>query len=127
MTWLAARAALDSRMASLPGLQTGSVVWDGEQRDQPQGFVPWYRIDFIPATNEPELQGANHERGIYQVTVCATSGEGLGALLGYVDALIAHFARVNVSGVSCGVPTPGPILREPEWLRQPVSIPFTVL
>ena len=125
MTWTAARAALDTRMQALPSLGTSKIAWPNVALAAQTAL--YYAVAFLPATVSPELQGGDHEQGIYQVSVWAPAGGGLGAALTAAQAVADHFKRQNLSGVSCGVPTLGPPLQEPDWMHIPVSIPFTCL
>jgi hypothetical protein len=125
MTWTAARAALDARMASLPSKGTSAIAWPNVQLDAQTAL--YYVVAFLPATVSPELQGGDHEGGIYQVSVYAPAGEGLGTALTQAQAVADHFKRQNLSGIACGVPVLAPPLQEPDWVHIPVSIPFTCL
>jgi hypothetical protein len=129
MSWDAARRVLDTQFLTLPGLTPlTQVAWTGVPFDPPTGI--WYKPVLLPSTNQPELQGANHETGIYQVSIFVPINTGPGALLQAADALVALFARKVLTGaatVSCGVPTPGPVIHDPQWTHLPVSIPFVCL
>lgn len=123
MTWEAARIALDTQFLTLSGLNTARVAWPGVPFTQPTTGI-WYKISFIPASVAPEMGGADHEGGVYQVSVFAASGSGIGALARAADAVVALFSRRRLTNVSCGVPTLGPVLEEVDWLHLPVSVPF---
>lgn len=125
MSWTAARAALDARMAAFPSLGTSKIAWPNMPME-PQTAL-YYAVSFLPATVSPELHGADHESGIYQVSVFVPAGTGLGAALVKAQAIADHFKRQNLSGISCGVPTIAPPIQEPAWLQIPVSIPFVCL
>lgn len=125
MSWTAARAALDARLATLPSLGTSKIAWPNVKLDAQTAL--YYMVAFLPATVEPELQGSDHEGGIYQVSVYVPAGEGLGNALTQAQAVADHFKRQNLSGVACGVPTLAPPLQEPDWIHLPVSIPFICL
>lgn len=125
MSWTAAQAALDGRMATLPSLGASAIAWPN--RALAAQTALYYAIAFLPATVEPELQGKDHEGGIYQVSVFAPAGAGLGTALTQAQAVADHFKRQNLSGVSIGVPTLSPPLQEPNWVQVPVSIPFVCL
>ena len=125
MSWTAARAALDTRMAALPSLGTSKIQWPNVVLAAQTAL--YYAVHFLPATVSPELQGADHEGGIYQVSVYAPAGEGLINALTQAQAVADHFKRQNLSGVSCGVPALAPPLSEPDWVHCPVSIPFVCL
>jgi hypothetical protein len=125
MSWTQARAALDTRMAALPSLGTAKIGW-------PNVTIPaqtslYYLIAFLPSAVNPELQGADHEQGIYQVSVFVPAGSGLGPGMVAAQAVCDWFKRQVISGVSCGVPVLAPYLQEADWLHIPVSIPFQVL
>lgn len=128
MSWESARIALDTQMLTLSGLDPNLVAWSGRTFIPPTSGV-WYRVDLIPAAVDAGLGiGADkHERGIYQVSVYVLPGNGNGALTRAIDAVVALFDRKVLSGISTGVPVPGPIIPEPDWLQQPVSIPFVHL
>jgi len=125
VSWTAARAALDARMASLPSLGTSKIAWPNVPLAAQT--VLYYVVSFLPATVQPELQGADHETGIYQVSIWAPAGGGIGAAIAAAQAVADHFKRQNLSGISCGVPTLAPPLQEPDWVHCPVSIPFVCL
>ena len=125
MSWTAARAALDGRMASLPSLGTSKIAWPNVPLAAQTAL--YYAVNFLPATVQPELQGSDHETGIYQVSIWAPAGGGIGAAITAAQAVADHFKRQTLSGISCGVPTLAPPIQEPDWLHIPVSIPFTAL
>lgn len=126
MTWTAARAALDARMATLPSLGTSKIAWPNVVL--PAQTALYYAVSFLPATVNPPLSdGPDHEQGIYQVSVWAPAGQGLGAALTAAQAVVDHFRRQNLSNVACFVPTLGPPLQEDDWIHIPVSIPFLCL
>ena len=87
----------------------------------------YYAVHFLPATVHPEFSGADHEAGVYQVSVFVPAGQGLGPALAKAQAVADHFKRQNISGVSCWVPTLSPPISEPNWLQIAVSIPFVCL
>ena len=126
MSWTTARTVLDARMDTLPSLGTSQIEWPNEPFDAQTAL--YYRVSFLPTTVNPPLYGgADHEQGIYQVSVFAPTGGGLGPALEAAQAVADHFKRQNLSGVYCGVPKLGPPLQEPGWLHLPVSIPFLCL
>ena len=126
MSWPAARAALDARMAALPSLGASKIAWPNVALATQTAL--YYVVAFLPATVNPPLSGGNdHEQGIYQVSVFAPAGAGLGPALVQAQAVADHFNRQNLSGISCGVPTLAPALIEPDWVHIPVSIPFICL
>ena len=124
MSWTAARAALDARMASL-NIGTAKIAWPNVPLDAQTSLH--YAVHFLPATVHPEIHGADHESGIYQVSVFVPAGQGLGPALAKAQAVADHFKRQNLSGISCGVPTLSPPVQEPNWLQIAVSIPFVCL
>jgi hypothetical protein len=125
MSWATARAELDARLLTLPSLGTSAIGWPNEKLETQTAL--YYKVAFIPATVEPELYGGDHERGIYQVSVFVPVGEGIGSAVTAGQAVIDHFKRQNLNGVSCGVPPLATPIQEPNWWHTPVSIPFTVL
>lgn len=124
MSWTAARAALDARMAAL-NIGTAKIAWPNVPLDAQTSL--YYAVNFLPATVSPELHGADHESGIYQVSVFVPAGTGLGPALTKAQAVADHFKRQVFAGVSCGVPTIAPPVQEPNWFQIPVSIPFVCL
>lgn len=124
MTWTVARATLDGRMATL-SIGTAKIAWPNMPLAAQTAL--YYQVDFLPATVAPEIGGPAHEGGIYQVTVCAPAGAGLGDALTKAQAVSDHFNRQRLGSIFTGVPTLGPPLQEPNWLRIPVSIPFAHL
>lgn len=124
MSWPAARAALDARMNSL-NVAGAKIAWPNMPLAAQTG--PYYAVAFLPAAVSPELHGADHESGIYQVSVFVPAGSGIGPALTMAQAVADHFKRQNLSGVSCGVPTIAPPVQESNWLQVPVSIPFVCL
>lgn len=132
MGWNGLRALLDTRMAALPGASAGLIAWPGVDftPPTPDDASLWWRVDLLPAVVSPEMgpSGAAHESGIYQVTVYAKRKTGSAVAFAAVDAVVAHFDRYRAAGsgvtAQCGVPTPGPIMADAQWLSVPVSIPF---
>lgn len=125
MTWTAASATLDARMSALPSLGTSKIAWPNVTL-APQTNL-YYAVAFLPVGVSPELGGVAHEEGIYQVSVFAPAGQGMGAALTAAQAVSDHFKRYRSGSVSCGVPTLEAPLQEPNWLQIPVSIPFRIL
>ena len=124
MSWTAARAALDARMSAL-NIGTAKIAWPNVPIEAQTAL--FYSVNFLPATVHPEVSGADHEAGIYQVSVFAPAGHGIGPALTKAQAVADHFKRQNLSGISCGVPTLSPPVQEPNWLQIAVSIPFVCL
>ena len=125
MSWNAARAALDTRMASLPSLGSSKIAWPNVVFAAPTALH--YVVSFLPATVSPEMQGSDHEGGIYQVSVFVPAGGGIGAAVTAAQAVADHFKRQVFSGVSCFVPTLSPPIQDASWLQIAVSIRFQVL
>lgn len=124
MSWTLASMNLDARMTAMPS-PVGVISWPNEET--PTQPVPYYAVHFLPATVEPELSGADHEKGTYQVSVFIPATLGIGPALVAAQAVVDWFKRQNLGGVSCGVPTLTTPIQEPDWWHVPVSIPFTVL
>lgn len=124
MSWTSARFQLDTKMLAL-NVGTAAISWQNEAL--PNQSTLYYTVHFMPATVEPELHGQDHERGIYQVSVFVPINDGIGTAIEKAQAVVDHFKRQNLSGVSCGVPTLTPPIQEPDWWHVPVSIPFIVL
>lgn len=125
MTWETARYRLEERLLTTPGIDTSKIVWPNEGHDHMETLH--YRVHFIPIDNEPELHGANHEKGIFQITVQDVVDNGIGASISFAQVLVNHFQRQNLAGVFCGVPKLVNPNQEPDCWRVIVSIPFTVL
>ena len=126
MSWDTAREILDAKFQTLPELGSAYVQFSNTAPKTPPTAMH-YKIDLIPTGVSPELAGSDHERGIYQVTVLDTAGNGSDAALVAAQAVINHFKRQNLSGVSIGVPTLARPIQLPNWWSVPVSIPFIVL
>ena len=113
-----------------PGVSDVNTAWPNRTFPAPPNTVIpdlHYRIAFLPATVHPEVSGADHEAGVYQVSVFVKAGHGLGPALTKAQAVANHFKRQVLSGISCGVPTLSPPVSEPNWLQIAVSIPFVCL
>jgi hypothetical protein len=126
MSLAAANATLNTRFQALPGLDASQVAWPNRAFTPTTGTT-YYKVDLIPAGAEPELSGADHEHGIYQVSVFCPSGKGISSALTLAQAVVDHFKRQVFSGIGVFVPTIGPLVQEADWLQIPVSIPFQVL
>lgn len=124
--WPGALQILDARFLTLSGLGSTYVQFPNTSNDLPPTALH-YRIEIIPTGNEPELWGGDHEKGIYQVTVLVPAQDGSQSAMTAAQAVIDHFKRQNLSGVSCGVPALGKPMQLPNWWQVPVSIPFIVL
>lgn len=125
MSWTTAKTILDTRMTALPSLGTSKIAWPNVALPTQNSL--YYAVHFLPAAVEPELNGGDHEKGTYQVSVFIPEGLGIAAALTAAQAVADHFKRQNLSGISCGVPTLAPPIQEPNWWHVPVSIPFTAL
>lgn len=134
MSWKPIQELLDTRLLALSGIDSTRILFHGLGLEPKQDWPLWYQADLLPAGLDPEMAGADHERGIYQVTVVGRSGRsgsGPGPLISAADAVGAHFRlqRLTSAGVvvHCGYPEPGPLLTDSLWIRIPVSIPFQSL
>ena len=125
MSWTAARAALDKRMSALPSLGKSAIAWPNKPL-APQTDL-YYAVAFLPSGVNPALVGADHEQGIYQVSIFIPSGQGIASALIAAQAVADWFKRQNLSGISCGVPTLAPPMQEDCWWHIPISIPFLCL
>jgi len=125
MSWQQARAALDSHLAELPMIEWEKVEFQGY--DFPAQTERYWKVDLIPSGVDPVFSGADHEMGIYQVSVWVPTGTGIADALDEVQRIVDHFKKQVLSGVACGVPAPAPLVTEADWLHFPVSIPFSVL
>ena len=125
MSWNAARAALDARLKTLSGIDYKRICWPNVPF--PAQTLQWWKVDFLPATVEPELSGADHEKGIYQVSIFVPAGGGIGPALVLAQAVADHFKRQVFTHTSCGVPSLSPPIQDPQWLHIAVSIPFIQL
>lgn len=129
LRWNAIRSALEARTALLTSYQ---IAWPGRSFTPPN-TGSWIKPTMIPATVDSAMTmvGDTHERGIFQVSIFVATGQGEGPLFAAADAISNHFDRVQLAGtgvtVQCGVPTPGPVIQDPDWLHLPVSIDFTAL
>ncbi|MDA8114990.1 MAG: phage tail terminator-like protein [Acidithiobacillus sp.] len=125
----AIRSAFVTRLQAFPGLPS----------------VAWENVPFTPATGVPYLQpsllpgeptqaeigtaGANRHVGIYQISIFAPTGTGIGAINTLRDGLCDHFKRGTIltyAGitVTCQKAFPGPVIQETDWQHVPVSIRF---
>ena len=121
MSWVTAQQVLDAHFMALPSLGASNIQWPNEVLD-PQTSL-YYANHFLPMAVDPELQGGDHEKGVYQSSVFIPKDQGIGPALVAAQAVVDWFKRQNLSGISCGVPKLGPPLQEPNWWHIPVSIP----
>lgn len=110
---------------ALLNIGTAKIAWPNVPLDAQTCL--YYAVSFLPATVHPEVSGADHEAGIYQVSVFVPAGQGIGPAIAKAQAVADHFKRQVFAGVSCGVPTLSPPVQEPNWLQVAVSIPFVCL
>ena len=125
MSWVTAQAVLNDRFRQMPSLGTSTVQWSNTAI--PAQSALYYATHILPATVQPELQGSDHETGIYQVSIYIQNGEGTGDALVAAQNVVDWFKRQTLSGVSVGVPHLGPPIQGQSWWHVPVSIPFVVL
>ncbi|NJB67498.1 hypothetical protein GGQ74_001138 [Desulfobaculum xiamenense] len=129
MSVTAIRAALESRLVSLPG--GWPIAWENVPFT-PGGCGNHLRVHLLPATPVQAGLGTdapNEHKGIFQVDVVVGRGDGPGEACAQVDALCVHFRRGTrcVSGVVTVTVTgvgPGPGLQEGNRYRVPVSISY---
>lgn len=126
MSWDAARVVLDTQFKTLPGYDETRVQWPNRIFTKPSDGM-YYKVDFLPASNDPEMGGQLHEKGIYQVSIYARSKGGIGSALRAAGAVVSLFDRVRLSNLFCFPPVVAPYISEPDWLHVPVSVPFQVL
>ena len=124
MSWDAARAALSTQLLTLPGIDQTQIHWPNTAYT-PNGA--YWKVDFLPTGNSPEMCGSDHERGIFQVSRFVPPGTGLGPALRDAQSVVDLFKRQVFSGVSVGVPSVALPIYAPDWCHVPVSVPFIVL
>jgi len=133
MSWAICQQAMDLHMSSLAGLDLTLVAWVNAVFPA-SGVVldnkVHYRIALLPADSwAPYGTGTTRRfKGLYQVSVFAPIGKGSGVLTAAVDAVCAHFDRLNLTRggitLSTEVPVPGPSLIDGQWVYTPITIPF---
>lgn len=123
------RAALETRLS---GLVAYAIQYEGETKTPTVGTA-YLRAHTLPAGTEGAGIGTSapeEHKGIFQVSVFAPIGVGMGAALTIADAVATQFPRglrltSGTVGLICGSPSIGPALTEDAWLHLPVSIPYT--
>jgi hypothetical protein len=130
VSWPAVRAALDTRLTALPGIDPAKIAWPNRVYDPskstPPG-APYWKVDLLPAGVAPVFSGGDHEFGVFQVSRWVPAGAGIAQALLDAQAMVDHFKKQTLSGIACGVPTIAPPIQEADWMHIPVSIPFQVL
>lgn len=133
MSWSICQQALNLHLMSFPGIDPQMVAL-------PNVIFPGtgvtitdkihYRVGLIPSDSwAPYGTGTMRRfKGIYQVSVYAPFNKGDGALLATVDALCAHFDRLNLTRngitLSTETPVPSPALIDGQWIYTPISVRF---
>lgn len=131
MRYAAILSALVAHLRTFPGWDDTACAWPN--RPFEPGSEGFWKADLIPSGVDSALgaDGADHERGIFQVTRYEPASVGATPALVSVDAMAAHFSRRVLTGtgvsVACGVPDLGPPIQEPSWVSLPLSISFTAL
>lgn len=101
--------------------------------------APWIEEAYLPgAADKPSVtsEGYVEVLPIYSITVRTPLGIGTAGILGYVDALLAHFAPSTPLTLTSGdgltvrgrpAPTASPIVRGEGWAACQVSIPLRLI
>jgi hypothetical protein len=123
------RAALTTRLKSLPGLP--SVAWENTTFTPVAGepYIAPFIIWNESMQAEQGQQGANWEGGIYQLSCCYPPNQGPGPLNAVLDAIKDHFKRgtvLNYGGLTITVVKthPGPGTTNSAGVFMPVTIVF---
>ena len=133
MSWSTCQQALNLHLMALADLNPQMVALPNVVFPGPGVTLDdkiHYRVDLLPSDSwAPYGTGTLRRfKGIYQVSVYAPAGKGDGAFLAAVDALCAHFDRLNLSRnaitLSTETPIPGPALIDGQWIYTPVSVHF---
>ena len=107
--------------------------------------VAWENVSFTPVKGSPYLKPAllpgepsqaecgtasqNMHPGVYQISVFAPAGAGIGALFTLRDSLLDHFKRGTVitymgQSVQVTKAATGPVMQDTDWQHVPLSIYF---
>lgn len=129
MSFEAIRAALDTRLASLP--------------DWPAARIAWPNIPYTPLAGETYLEptfgaaeprqaeigtsGRNRQAGFYRVRIVTPAGQGLGGATRLADEICAHFPRgLDLAAGSFAVTIArgwaAPAFSRESWFILPVTI-----
>jgi hypothetical protein len=126
------RAAFTTKLLTLPSLP--SVAWENTPFTPVIG-TPYLRPFLLPGEPvqaELGVSGQNRHVGIYQVSIYAPVGGGVGVINDLVDALCDHFKRGTVltySPITLTVEKSfsGPTIQETDWQHVPISIRYYLL
>lgn len=122
------RAAFVTRLQLFPSLPP--VAWENVAFTP--GSVPYLSPFLLPAEpfqSEIGTAGANRHTGIFQISIFAPQGQGMGVAGTLRDNLVDHFKRgttLTYSGVTVTVEKayPGPMLTEVGWVHIPITIRY---
>jgi hypothetical protein len=122
------RQALEAKLANLSPMP--SCAWPGVAFTPAPGTL-FIKPDLVPGiTNQHELgsTGPFKYLGVFQVSVFAPPGLGMGAALTQADAIEALFKRAKLTAnntvIYISSVSVGPALPEADWLLLPVSINY---
>jgi hypothetical protein len=114
----------------------------------PLPSIAWENVSFTPVIGTPYLQpfllpgepyqaeqgeaGQNRHAGVYQVSIYAPSGAGVGVINALADAVCNLFKRGTVltySPISLTIwkAYPGPMMQDTDWIHIPITIYYHLL
>ena len=123
------RAAFATKLQAFTGLPP--VAWENVPYTPTTGTT-YIRPVLLPAEPfqaEIGTNGANRHSGVYQISVFAPAGQGVGALNTLVGSLCDHFKRgtaLSYSPVTVTVQKayPSPAMQETDWQQVAISIQY---
>ena len=125
----AIRAAFAARLLAFPSVP--SIAWENVAFT-PVAGVTYLQPELLPAEPvqaEIGTNGGNHHFGIYQISIKAPAGGGIGTAATLRDGLLDHFKRgtqlvYNGLTVQIEKAFTGPALQDTDRLHIPISIRF---
>lgn len=129
MSFDAIRAALDTRLTTLPSWDATRIAWPNV-RYAPLAGETYLQVDVsVAEPRQAELgsSGRNLQRGLYVVSVVAQAGNGLGESLAIADRIADHFPRgldLSATGfaVTIAKAWAAPSFSRDSWYVTPVTI-----
>jgi hypothetical protein len=111
-----------------------SVAWENKKYTRVIGtpYLEPFLLPGEPVQAEIGASGQNRHVGIYQVSIYAPVGGGVGVINGLIDALCDHFKRGTVltySPITLTVEKSfsGPTIQETDWQHVPITIRYYLL
>lgn len=124
------RSAFATKLLAYPGVP--SIAWENVAFTPVTGTTYLRPSLMVSEPNQAEIgeNGLNHHTGVFQISILAPSGNGVGSIMTLMNGLVDFFkrgTRLTYSGTNIRITKvwPSPWLTEADRVNVPISIRFS--